>query len=198
MARVYGSEEPRLYYARQVLSGQSYNCRIRVFSGGCWSCEGKSAPGVITVQSRTGRPAFSAQRKTCSRQSSMLTFARLLQQISTPFCAVASNGGFEQALVVTQQVDGAKGALGPGGRVEQHQVVFDVAPGAGKLGSLCPRRWVIGKPGQLADRREVVGLHKRHGWATLRVQLARSRDRRPGCPRRSPGCRPRGRRRRLH
>src|SRR5471032_2929294 len=73
-----------------------YSCRMRVFNGGCWSWEGKSAPGVMICQSRTGRPAFSAQRSTCSRQSSMLTFAKLLQQINTPLSAVVSSAGFNK------------------------------------------------------------------------------------------------------
>src|SRR5690606_39385395 len=58
-------------------------CRIKVFSGGWPSRDGKSGAGARVWQSRTGRPSFSAQRSTCSRQSLRATFARLLQQIST-------------------------------------------------------------------------------------------------------------------
>src|SRR3990167_6296711 len=122
------------------------NCRIRVFSGGWPSCEGKSLAGASTWQSRTGRPSFSAQRSTCSRQSAMATFARLLQQIN-----------------------GAESALGPGGRVEQYQIELTLLK-ARIVRQLLPATGVDRQAGQLANRREVVRLHKLHGLQ-LRIEL---------------------------
>src|SRR3990167_5228544 len=67
-------------------------------------------------------------------------FFRAAQHLLTPvlhadFCqvvaanqyAIVGGGqqcGFEQALIVAQQIDGAESALGPGGRIEQYQVVL--------------------------------------------------------------------------
>ena len=51
-------------WAIRVPPGVPQKRRIRVFSGGRPSREGKSAAGSSCAQSRTGRPSFSAQRST--------------------------------------------------------------------------------------------------------------------------------------
>lgn len=100
----------------------------------------------------------------------MLTFARLLQQISTPLSAVASRAGLEQALIVAQQIDRAEGALGPGGRIEQYQVVLALLQ-ARIARQLLPAPMGDGQARQLANGREVIGLYKLHA-RQLRAELA--------------------------
>src|SRR5450830_949478 len=79
-------------------------------------------------------------------------------------------GRLEQALVVAQQVDGAEGALGPGGRVEQHQVVLALFQ-ALVAGQLLPAPLADGQAGELADGGEVVGLDEVH-LRQLRIEQA--------------------------
>src|SRR5471032_2390343 len=82
----------------------------------------------------------------------------------------------EQALVVTQQVNGAEGALGPCRWVEQYQVILALLE-AWIARQFLPATLSDRQARQLANRREVVGLHEFHGWQLWVEQTVFATDR---------------------